>query len=325
VPTSLEAELKGNNKGTSILPTHEIEPCHVAATIQCVAPRSDLVPPFVLEDRATDLNSLCDQTIETSTILSAPIAETNCYSNLSAPDDLNVETEPCDFIVESDLDHIKLFIHDEEIARNFHNTSIWSILMDPPMCLSHDRDKISEFTCLSSFTSVYTPNFQFLLIGDYGLDNKFFVHKMCITCDRFPDLFGSGENSLNHFDMTSNIGIELMPTKLLYDNLLMHVASCNLESAKFSLPILGWCNDEHFSLRDHSNMCFIYICKMSCDACWNLTNNLRSYYGYFLCSKLNVQQGRGIKMDDIYIYHAHTLFLLLACLQNKHRRGWLHF
>ena len=30
-------------------------------------------------------------------------------------------------------------------------------------------------------------------------------------------------------------------------------------------------------------------------------------------------------MDDIYIYHAYTLSLLLACLQNKHRRGRLYF
>jgi hypothetical protein len=30
-------------------------------------------------------------------------------------------------------------------------------------------------------------------------------------------------------------------------------------------------------------------------------------------------------MDDIYIYHVHTMSILLACLQNKHRRGRLYF
>ena len=30
-------------------------------------------------------------------------------------------------------------------------------------------------------------------------------------------------------------------------------------------------------------------------------------------------------MDDVYIYHVHTLSLLSTCLQNKHRRGRLFF
>ena len=38
-----------------------------------------------------------------------------------------------------------------------------------------------------------------------------------------------------------------------------------------------------------------------------------------------VQQLREVKMDDIYIYHAYTLFLFLAMFQKKHRRGRLHF
>ena len=72
-------------------------------------------------------------------------------------------------------------------------------------------------------------------------------------------------------------------------------------------------------------MCFTYICKLSCDACGNDSNDLLSYYNNYVCSTLNVQQGRRIKMDDVYIYHVHTLSLLLACLQNKHRRGRLYF
>jgi hypothetical protein len=28
------------------------------------------------------------------------------------------------------------------------------------------------------------------LIGDYGLERNFLVHKMCITCDSFPHLSG---------------------------------------------------------------------------------------------------------------------------------------
>ena len=72
-------------------------------------------------------------------------------------------------------------------------------------------------------------------------------------------------------------------------------------------------------------MCFTYICKLSCDACWNDSNDLLSYYNNYFCSTLNFQHGTGIKMDDIYIYNAYTLSLLLACLQSKHRRGRLNF
>lgn len=44
-------------------------------------------------------------------------------------------------------------------------------------------------------------------------------------------------------------------------------------------------------------------------------------------STFNLHKIIRVKMDDIYIYiyHAYTLSLLLACLQNKHRRGRLYF
>jgi hypothetical protein len=56
-----------------------------------------------------------------------------------------------------------------------------------------------------------------------------------------------------------------------------------------------------------------------------MTNDLLSYYNTCLCQILNVQHGRSVKADDIYIYHVYTLPLLLACLQNKHHRGQLSF
>jgi hypothetical protein len=56
-----------------------------------------------------------------------------------------------------------------------------------------------------------------------------------------------------------------------------------------------------------------------------MSSKLLRYYNNFLSSTSTFQQGRGVKIDDIYIYHVHTLSLLSACLQNKHRRGRLHF
>jgi hypothetical protein len=94
----------------------------------------------------------------------------------------------------------------------------------------------------------------------------------------------------------------------------------------FDLPPLGWFNDGHFTLHENINMCFTYICKLSCNiASWKCSHYLMSYYLDYLCSTLHVQYERCVQTDDIYIYHAHTLSLLLACLQNKQRRGRLSF
>lgn len=129
---------------------------------------------------------------------------------------------------------------------------------------------------------------------------------------------------LNRFDMTSNIGINPIPNNLLQNFLFQHDVARNLETLNYDLTILGWFNDEHFTLRGNK-ICFTHICKLSCDACWNMTTKILRYYNNSLCSTLNLQKGIGVKMDDIYIYHVHTLSLLLACLQNKHRRGRLYF
>lgn len=49
------------------------------------------------------------------------------------------------------------------------------------------------------------------------------------------------------------------------------------------------------------------------------------YFNYRCIATLIVQQGRETKTDDIYIYHAYTLSLLLAYFQIKQRRGRLCF
>jgi hypothetical protein len=169
-------------------------------------------------------------------------------------------------MVEPDLDYIQLVKSNEVLNKILHHNSLFSITMDPPLSLQHARDKISEITCLRTFNSVYAPNFQFNLIEDYGVDNNFLVHQICITCDNFRGLVGllgdEFPHMFTHFDMTSNI--ELIPNNLLHDHLFRHVVACNLENINFRLPILGWFNDEHYKFQDHA-MCFTDICKRSCD------------------------------------------------------------
>jgi hypothetical protein len=94
------------------------------------------------------------------------------------------ESEPYDINNKSDLDHIKLLRHDDVLAKSLHDTSLWSIILDSPLSLSHARNKIAELKCLKS---VYAPEFTFNLIGEYGVDNNFLVHRICITCDEISN------------------------------------------------------------------------------------------------------------------------------------------
>ena len=193
VPTSYGSDSTGKNKGTDFIPPHNIDECHVDLNISCVEIENDLVTPLILEDCATGLNVLCDQSTEIdagmstivfdgclnsstdqiakkTTISSAPISAVNSSINMSAPTEIiSDENASCD-IVESDLDHIKLVQNNEVLARIFHASSLFSIMMDPPISLSHAKNKITELTCLKS---VYTPDFTFNLIGDNGVHNEF--------------------------------------------------------------------------------------------------------------------------------------------------------
>ena len=90
-------------------------------------------------------------------------------------------------------------------------------MLNPPLSLSHARDKIAEITWLKS---VYILDFTFNLIGEYGVDNDFLVHRICITCDDLKTLKTKLVQMLDHFDMTSNYGVDFTPNSLLHDTSL---------------------------------------------------------------------------------------------------------
>jgi hypothetical protein len=179
-----------------------------------------LVTPPILAAYTTDLPGSCDQTTETDVVLNAPIADLHSYMNMcasnyilayehkhivegcvndiptifSAPNAevtpainmsaqtkiLAADNDPCDLIVDSRLDHIKLVMSNEALAMSSHTNSLFSVLMDPPISLSNARDKIDEIPCLKS---VYSLDFTFHLVGEYDIDNVFMVHRICIMCD----------------------------------------------------------------------------------------------------------------------------------------------
>jgi hypothetical protein len=127
-------------------------------------------------------------------------------------------------------------------------------------------------------------------LSDYDIDNIFLVHKICITCDDL-DMLKEKKllRMLDHFDMTSNSGINFIPISMLHDSLFKPVVASNFEILNFDLPTLGWFNDGHFTLHENINMCFTYICKLSCNiASWKCSHYLMSYYLDYLCSTLNV-------------------------------------
>lgn len=217
--------LQGNNEGTDFVNTHAIDQYPVDITMPCDESVIDLITPLVLDDPVIALNVPNGQINEMSTVLSAAISGNSSSSDLSVPiadssiemsastKIIDVTIEPCDLLVTSDLAHIKLVRHDEVINEFFHDISLWSITMDPPISVSQARNKIAEITCLKS---VYIHDFTFNLIGDYGVDNDFLVHIICITCDK---LACSREYKSvyipNHFDMTSNFGINPVSNNLL--------------------------------------------------------------------------------------------------------------
>jgi hypothetical protein len=255
-------DLQGNGKGTDFVPSHD--ECSIVLDISCAEVTNDLITPSILENNTIDLHVPCDPTTETNAILSAPIDENghgieDCVNaiptilsasiaEISSSIDMSAQTEitarknePCDFIVESNLGHTKLVTNNEELATFFHANSLFSIKMDPPMFLSHARNKIAEITCLRPLKSVYAPNFKFNLIGDYGVDNDFLVHEICITCDSFPNFISLREREiphmLNHFDMTSNTDIDSMPNCLPRDLFHKHVVVRNLDTLHFCVPM----------------------------------------------------------------------------------------
>lgn len=336
VPTPYEPDLQGNSKGTNFLSPHEIDECLVELNTPCVeisAIAKDLLTPPVLDDYLTPLSLPCEQTMKIFNVLRAPIVESDSLIDLSAPTKLKAtEIEPCHLIIKSGLDHIQLVKHDEVIARLSHASSLYSILMDPSMCLSHARTKIAEITCLRSPKSVYAPNLTFHLIGEDCIDNDFLKHRICITCD---DLASLKEDInmplLDHFDMTTNIGVDYMPNSMLHDCLFKHVVSCSLDTDRVYSPMLGWFNDEHYKL-DDINMYLTYMCKLSCNtSCWyiscdnSLNFHLMTYANYSCIKTLIVQQWRDIKTDDLYIYHVYTLSLCFVNFQIIQSRGRLCF
>ena len=323
-------DLQGNSKGTNYIPPCDVDVCHTDINMPCDDLQDDLVLSPTLEDSVVALQISCDKIIEMLPTLSAPIAEVNSSIDMSAPNELIVaETGQCDLMIDYDLDHIKLVRNNEELAAISNDNSLFSIVLDSHMSLSHAENKIVELTCLKR---VYAPDFTFNLVGDYGVDNEFFVHRICITCDELDNVrdYKSG-NMLSHFDMTSNFGINYGPNTLLQNCLFQHDVAQNFETLNFELPILGWFNDEYNTLED-AILCFTYICKLSCNTfMWFVScdNSLALYFtrhaNYPRQNVAYAQLLRGVKTDDIYIYHVYTLSLLLTMFQEKRRRGRLYF
>jgi hypothetical protein len=83
-------------------------------------------------------------------------------------------------------------------------------------------------------------------------------------------------------------------------------------------------NDEHCSLQD-TFLCITYMRKLSCDHCFRNMNNDCMNMSFVLVKHKKCHIKERLKWIGIYIYHAHTFVVLLVCLQNKHRRGWLYF
>lgn len=275
--------------------------------------------------------------------LSAPTAEINSSNDLSAHINFDIdENESCEEITnvlgetcdvdKFGLDCVDLITHGV-IENDPPINSLCYIALDSPMYLSHAMDKLCELTISKSFA---VHEYTIHLIGQHDVNNNILVHEICITCDNFP-LLGEKKflHMLNHFDRTSNIGVDYLPNSYLHACLnisaltcskFQHIVVTNLDTIHYYSPMLGWCNGER--CKPNTRNRFAYKCKQYCQSsCWNVIHHdCFTNYLIRLCYKRSiVQERRCIKMDDIYIYHAHTLSILSVSLQHKRRRGRLSF
>lgn len=140
------------------------------------------------------------------------------------------------------------------------------------MYLSHAMDKVSELTISKSFANAH--GYAIHLIGEHDVNNNFFVDEICITCDNFPFL---RENKFlhmpNHFDKSSNIGVDYLSSSSLHDCLNISALTCskfqhlvvtNLGTINYSSSVLGWYNGER--CKPNTRYCFTYICKTYCQS-----------------------------------------------------------
>jgi hypothetical protein len=164
VPTSSESDSQENNKGIDFVPPHDVDKCHVDLNISCVEIENNLLTPLVLDDQATDWHVRSVQLTEKTSVFSAPTSELASSVELSAPSKLIADVKAlCDLTIESDLDHIKMVKTNEVLATILHARSLFSVMMDPPMSLSHADGpfKVTE--------KINDNTYKFELSVDFGM------------------------------------------------------------------------------------------------------------------------------------------------------------
>ena len=302
----------------SILATLKRDPCQLVADLS--DPDDEFQPTMDLSTSSVD--------IKPSNDLSAPIA---LIDEENVPCDSNDSEIGCDELVapNNDLDAI------------FSNLVCY-VKLDTPMQLSHALVKASELVSLPSWNSIYTPCFRVNVIGEYSVNQEVLVHIFCITRAEMVDkLTRSDDDHLQLFVASA------MQCENWLQRIMLHAETNFCVSPH---PEFKHASDNLFTyLNVHWQICeqyndgypfesFTYTCKTRCNNdCLRLyamlnfiiANPLRiylvRYYTYCCITTLIVQQWRGIKTDDIYIYHAYTLSLLLAYFQFMQSRGRLCF
>lgn len=86
------------------------------------------------------------------------------------------------------LHNVDLIIHKEVLTRIFPNNSLYYIMFDKPIELSSMIDRVSEIACLKLLVSTNSCTYLFNLIGDYSVEDKIYVYRICITCDKLGEL-----------------------------------------------------------------------------------------------------------------------------------------
>lgn len=83
---------------------------------------------------------------------------------------------------------MELITHKKILSRISTDDSLCYIMFDNPIELDRIIGKVLEIMSLKCIHRNYTYKHKFKLIGDYGVDRKFYVYRIYITCDNLAEL-----------------------------------------------------------------------------------------------------------------------------------------
>lgn len=266
-----------------------------------------------------------------------PLADMDCLHDIDDPIDMPHAILPSTCFDLPIDEYVMTSSCDAMLTRTSCENSICHIMFATPQSLSYAMNKISHIKSLSSLRSDYVMPIKFNLICEIGIDDKFVVLGICLTCDNIAMLPLHNLSNCSHMPCHDHLDSDMRyfgccPYSPYYASAIAHE-----ETPIVSSYITGDF-DPSYDLHD-SHSCvhnMLHFDKNAIDVPYTYTLNLcphrviHNNYSFMMddiflyrasnffehcLSCANSHVHIHIMMDDVYIYHAHTLFrLCLSCV-----------